>query len=143
METGVKAGNLRQIGLPLCDGADGCQIAGLVQRRKRGERIQLLQDIIRDPHGAIEMLPAVDNAVTDALYGIIAEMHLDPWQEQCDDACLVDGRIEIGKGAGLQCIARRITRRKSRIAADTGYFAGDQRGRVCVVHRIDRKFHAR
>ncbi|CFN72128.1 Uncharacterised protein [Bordetella pertussis] len=77
VEGRVEAGHLRDVRPALADHADGRKVVGLVQRRQRGEIVQLRQHVVVDQHRRIVLGAAMHHAVTDGA-GRAAQVAAEP-----------------------------------------------------------------
>ena len=65
VERRVETGNLQHVRQSLAKRADRCQVVGLMQRRQRNERNELIDHFVADHCRPRVLHPAVDDAMAD------------------------------------------------------------------------------
>ena len=67
VERGIEHGNLRQVWPGVEGGAHTLHVRGVVQRRERGQCINLVDHLLVEQHGVGELLGTLHHAVADSL----------------------------------------------------------------------------
>jgi hypothetical protein len=95
MEGGIEGGRLRQPRTQPRDGADQAQVLRLVQRRQRGQRLQLILDAGIQQHRFGQVQAAVDDAMTDGIQGTLIMTDFELVQDPLQHLLHGGGRIGI------------------------------------------------
>src|SRR2546425_4015661 len=92
MEGGVEACDLRQLGPELRERLDGREVVGLVERRERNERFELLQDVGRHADGSGVLDAPVNHTVPRGDHGRLRRARLDPGEDRAERVVMADRR---------------------------------------------------
>lgn len=134
VECGVETGDLRQVAVTRADGANGGEIVGLVQGRKRFQRAQALQHVGVDAHRFGEVGAAVNDTMADGDDGAETGLFVEPLQQPERQVLEALGGGDVAEGAGGP---RARGEGEGRLRADAGYLAAQQRGGVLLGGQIE------
>ena len=123
MKARVEAGDLRHAGQPLGHRVDGREVVGLMQRRKRDERPEVLQHFGSNDRRTGVIGAAVHNAVTDADHVRAGVTGSHPCRHEHEGRACV---VHVGVHAMLtDRVAGRVLHGESRGRADRVHLAAD------------------
>ena len=105
VEGGVEGGGLPQVGPDVPYGTDEANALGLVQGGQRHERLDRRERVVRDRHGPVETVAAMDHPVPDGRQVGRARMPEDPVQRLVHRVVQVVRRLGLQRNVGVPAVA--------------------------------------